>query len=223
MSEEIKEGTPTPGEKPAAKEDPSYIKFRLERARKKWEPEIFQKAKTQIADELGISPDEFDSLKEQLAKQRESVGETEKLTGKMKALEKAYEKERQEKASLLEKISAYQHDLNSRLVNESIANALDGVKVHNLSQVARLLRDSFIVEEGRILHVEGGEPTGKKIEDAVKEFLKSNPHFVAAPSPQGGAGSHGSNGNNGIKSEDIRRALLTAEGRRDGWGKLFGE
>ena len=208
-------------DEPKTSEEKSYVKYRIEKALKKKEPEIFAKARKQIAEELGLDDDDFESLKEVVTKSKSTFSEAEKLSSEMQKLKKLFEKERAEKEELHKALSSYKADLNNKLVGEAIVSAVDGIGVRNVAQVTKLLRDNLVVEDGKVMVVdEKGEVSDKSVKDFVAEFLKENQHFVAA-SNSGGAGSRPGNGE--VKGEDARKALLTVEGRRAAFDKLFAQ
>jgi len=140
-------------------------------------------------------------------------------------------KEQAEKAH--SKISALTDELTKIKVDGALLNAASKHKAVNPEQVVRLVRDQVKMSEtgtvevvdprtGQTKYTEAGEPLD--IESAVRDWLKSNPHFVSAGPT--GSGSKSNTDPKGVQDVDISKLDLNkAEDRaiyKQLRSKLFG-
>jgi hypothetical protein len=202
-------------------EESTYAK--IEKALRKKEPEIYSKARRELAEEIGIDLDDIESAKENLQKFQSAKSESEKLSSEMMKIKKMVESEKAEKLKLQEELNSHKRKLEDRLINDAIVQGSEKYKVRNITQVAKLLRDNFIVEDGKIKIIDDeGQVSNKKVEDVLDNFYKNNEHFLIAQAPQGGAGSRPSSIDK-LKSNNQNKELLNIDGREAAFLKIMQE
>lgn len=110
-------------------------------------------------------------------------------------------------------IRQLQSELQTVLVDGQLLNAASANRVVNPQQVVRLLKDQVRLGEtgtvevidpqsGQLKYSESGDPY--KIADLMSDFLRENPHFVAAAAPGSGTRSN-ANANKPNKEIDISK------------------
>lgn len=138
----------------------------------------------------GIDIDEYKQLK-----QAQEQAETERMM-KKEQFEELLQKQRNEYEA---KLNSLQGEVTKTHVDGALLNAASKLKAVNPEHVAQLLRNQVRLGEGNAVEVLDAEgnvrydtEAGKavSVEDAVAEFLNSNPYFKAAqPQGSGSAGN----------------------------------
>jgi hypothetical protein len=158
------------------------VKDRLARQAKQFDAkrsEIASQAVDDFVADLGISPDEVDSLKDLIAAGRERESEAKRSKREADTYKKRYEEASQKLA---------EHDARER--KRTITKAIEaaaGDGAHRRSVVAEMVLVGGLDIDSQGQVTAHGEPVAK----AVKQLLADNPHLVRASTPHGGGGSRG--------------------------------
>lgn len=186
-SNEIQENKTNQAERTFTQEDVDRIvQNRLKQVERKFE---------------GINIDEYKTLKEQ-AQQRE----TDRMI-KKEQFEELLQKQRGEYES---QINALNAQLTKTHIDGALLNAAAKHKAVNPEHVANLLRNNIRLGEGNaveVLDADGNVRYDTKtaravsVDDAVVEFLNSNPYFKAAQPP--GSGSAGNKSHSASREVNI--------------------
>ena len=172
----------------------------------------------------GVDVEHYTSLMKQ---EEQSKLEEQKKKGQFEQILK----EQSEKAS--QKISTLTDELTKIKVDGALLNAASKHKAVNPEQVVQLVRSQVKMSEtgqveivdpksGNTKYTEAGEPLD--VENAVKNWLQANPHFVQAGPT--GSGSTSNQSPEGVKQVDLDNLDLTKAKDREIYkqhrAKLFG-
>ena len=166
--------------------------------------EIRRKAEQKVVKKFeGVDVEHYRSL---IAKEENEKLQKQKDKGEFETILK----EQAEKSN--QRINQLTSELTKIKVDGALINAASTMKAINPEQVTQLVRDRIKMSEagevevvdprsGQARYTEKGEPM--TVDDAVKEFLNSNPHFVAG-GPAGG-GSQSNTRQEGAKNVDVTK------------------
>tara|TARA_A100001391_G_scaffold16192_2_gene9077 strand:+ start:1628 stop:2338 length:711 start_codon:yes stop_codon:yes gene_type:complete len=166
--------------------------------------EIRRKAEQKVSKKFeGVDVEHYRSL---IAKEENEKLQKQKEKGEFETILK----EQAEKSQ--QRIQQLTGELTKIKVDGALINAASTMKAINPDQVTQLLRDRIKMSDtgevevvdprsGQARYTEKGAPMS--VQDAVKEFLNSNPHFVAG-GPAGG-GSQSNTRQSGANNVDVTK------------------
>jgi len=176
-------------------------KRQLERVR----AEVAQQVRTELAQSLGVEPDEFDGLAERLNSSADAEQQKRSWESRVKALNTRLEAREKELADLRSARARADIERVVRAAGDT-ARCIDNEALH------LLIKDRLRAVDGEVLVLgDDGEPDPRlTVQSIINETLAAKPHLQAPPSHAGGGSRPSSNGaaHPDTTTREGRRALL---------------